>query len=237
MSKILILAQSGFGKSSSYGNIPELGIEGLNPEDTYLITTTSKPLPFRGSKQVFPKTDINNLKGGKRLVSNNADEIAATISTLAQAPPIKNIIFDDANYVMQDYYMANALKTGYDVFKKIGSMMDKIFNAAEQVREDQNFIMLAHHEEYKDASSDNISYRMKTVGSMVSQYITPEGKFEVVLFGRQAYNQMEKKALKEFVTNFDGQFPAKSPVGMFDELYIPNDLGIVIKKVDEYYNS
>lgn len=45
----------------------------------------------------------------------------------------------------------------------------------------------------------------------------------------------DKKVVKEFITNYDGQFPAKSPVGMFDEVGIPNDLGLVIKKVKEYY--
>ena len=40
MPKILVLAPSGFGKSTSIGQIPELGIKGLNPEETYLISVT-----------------------------------------------------------------------------------------------------------------------------------------------------------------------------------------------------
>ena len=38
----------------------------------------------------------------------------------------------------------------------------------------------------------------------------------------------------EFVTNNDGQLPAKSPVGMFKDLYIPNDLGLVSDIIDQY---
>ena len=43
-----------------------------------------------------------------------------------------------------------------------------------------------------------------------------------------------------FVTNrsFDkngAEIPAKTPMGMFDELFIPNDLAFVAKKIDEYY--
>ena len=49
MPKVLVLAPSGFGKSTSLGQIPELGIKGLNPEETFLISVTSKPLPFKGS--------------------------------------------------------------------------------------------------------------------------------------------------------------------------------------------
>lgn len=46
-----------------------------------------------------------------------------------------------------------------------------------------------------------------------------------------------KKILKKyFVTNFDGQYPAKSPYGMFPDIYISNDLGYVVEKINEYYS-
>jgi hypothetical protein len=41
----------------------------------------------------------------------------------------------------------------------------------------------------------------------------------------------------QFVTNNDGQYPAKSPIGMFNELYIPNDLGVVSEIIDNYNNG
>jgi hypothetical protein len=112
--------------------------------------------------------------------------------------------------------------------------MDAIFSAME-TSSDVNFIMMAHYEEFKDSSADTISYRYKTTGKMVNDYITPEGKFDIVLYGKQSYDEQEKKVTKQFVTNYDGQFPAKSPVGMFEQTYIPNDLGAVIETVNEYY--
>jgi hypothetical protein len=135
---------------------------------------------------------------------------------------------------MQDYYMSNALKKGYDVFKEIGSFMNAIFSVMESSYT-VNFFMMAHYEEYKDSNEDTISYRFKTVGKMTRDFITPEGKFDVLLFGKQFYDEQNKKVIKNFVTNFDGRFPAKSPVGMFNELYIPNDLGYVEKAVKAYY--
>lgn len=57
-----------------------------------------------------------------------------------------------------------------------------------------------------------------------------------MLYGRAYFDEKEKKSIREFVTNDDGFFPAKSPVGMFD-LYIPNDLGFVVNKIEEYYNG
>jgi hypothetical protein len=234
MAKALILAQSGFGKSSSLGKIPELKILGLDPKETFVISATSKPLPFKGSQKQYPVGKVTE-KATRRYISNKGDNIAKVITHLiAERPEIKNVILDDANYVMQDYYMANAMKKGYDIFKEIGVFMDKIFSAMEASHE-KNFFMLAHFEEFKDSSADTVSYRFKTVGKMTQDYITPEGKFDIVLYGKQSYDEQGKKAIKEFVTNYDGQFPAKSPVGMFDKLYIPNDLGYVTKKIEEYY--
>ena len=236
MAKVLVLGASGFGKTTSIGNIPEFNIKGLNPEETFIISATSKPLPFKGSKRSYPVGKPND-KDVRRYVTNEGDKIAAAIEyILENKPEIKNIVLDDSNYVMQDYYMANALRKGYDVFKEIGVFMDKIFSAMEKSW-NVNFFMLAHFEEFRDSSADTVSYRFKTTGKMTQDYITPEGKFDVVLYGKQSYNEQDKKVTKQFVTNYDGQFPSKSPVGCFDELYIPNDLGYVADKLEEYYNG
>lgn len=170
MAKTLVLAASGFGKSSSFGSIPELGIKGLNPKTTFVISATSKPLPFKGSGRIYKIMDPENppiAENGNRLISNNGHFIAKTISyILMNRPEITDIVIDDANYIMQDYYMANAMKKGYDTFKEIGASMHAIFTAMEGSNT-VNFFMLAHYEEFRDSSADTISYRFKTVGKMV----------------------------------------------------------------------
>jgi hypothetical protein len=40
----------------------------------------------------------------------------------------------------------------------------------------------------------------------------------------------------QFVTNRVDVYPAKTPLGMFEEQYIPNDLNLVINKIQEYYD-
>ena len=70
------------------------------------------------------------------------------------------------------------------------------------------------------------------------EYVTPEGKFDVTLVGRSRFDAGQKKIVKEFITNEDEFISSpKSPYGMFPELYIPNDLGLVVAKVNEYYNG
>jgi hypothetical protein len=115
MGKILVLAKSGFGKSTSIGEIPELNLKGLNPKETYIISCVNKPLPFRGANSKYIITDVNNIAKGNRIITNQSEDVAKVITMLANPnSPFKNIILDDMNYMSQDYYMKNALKGGWD---------------------------------------------------------------------------------------------------------------------------
>lgn len=139
---------------------------------------------------------------------------------------------------MQDYYMDNALKGGWDTPKKIGYFMGKIFSSIEKYgNSDKNVIVLAHGEEV--LQQDNRVYiKLKTTGKMIDEYITPEGKFDVTLVGKSRFDSVKRQVIKEYITNEDEYTSSpKSPYGMFDSLYIPNDLGLVVDKVNAYYNG
>lgn len=244
--KVLILAKSGFGKSTSIGeqheheNGLDIDIEGLNPEHTYVISATTKDLPFRGSRRMFPETTWEALQRGdtkgRRISTNNAYIAAEVIKFLIPIEKIQNIVIDDVNYYQADYMMENSLKSGWDAPKKAAHMLGAIFNACELAGVVKNIYMMAHYESYKVNTAGDLEYRMKTTGQASNEYITPEGKFDIMFFGKQYIDEVTKKKVKVFVTNFDGEFNAKSAPGMFP-LYIPNDLGYVAKKIDEYYNA
>jgi len=244
MSKILVLGSSGSGKSTAIGNVPKLKIKGLDPTSTFIIACSSKGLPFGGWMNLYKKAKIRFENNAPKQISPEGNyyhtvngHLIAKIITLVNTTrsDITTIVIDDLNYVMQDYYMEKGVKGGYDVFKQIGHFMGMIFNAIDAVDiREKNVIVNAHFEEFKAKNNDTISFRFKTVGKMVQDYVTPEGKFEIVLFTTQTYDQENKTVSKQFVTNYDGEFPSKSPVGMFDELYIPNDFGYVIERVNAY---
>jgi len=77
--------------------------------------------------------------------------------------------------------------------------------------------------------------KIKTAGQLIDQYVTMEGLFTTVLYAESEFNPLTSKIEYFFKTNSDGRNTAKSPFGMFDDLKIPNDLGLVAKKVREYY--
>lgn len=84
---ILVLGESGHGKTTSLRN--------LNPKETFIISTTAKPLPWRGWKKGYTKWDPKNNPNGnwyQTAKSNNVITIMKYVS--AKRPDIKNLIID-----------------------------------------------------------------------------------------------------------------------------------------------
>ena len=255
MAKILVLAKSGFGKTTSYCGREKLGIKGLNPEETYVIQCINRGVPNPKFKLVSGQISISNV--GKTNQSLNNPDILTTgnrlqvdgltgldrfaavaeVINLLKDSPYKNIVIDDFNYLAQDFYMNNAMKGGWDTPKQIGYGMGLVFDSFRSFPENKNLICCAHYEEYKDKNGDSISYKFKTTGKMVDDYITPEGKFDIVLFGKVGYDTENKKPIKHFVKEFDGEYPAKDSLGALDDLpdELPNDMSIIVDKLREIY--
>ena len=68
---------------------------------------------------------------------------------------------------------------------------------------------------------------------MLDSVITLEGLFTYVLFTRVVKDESDGVQYR-FLTNSDGTCTAKSPMGLFEDLLIDNDLDYVIKKIQEY---
>jgi len=239
MALILVLAKSGFGKTTSYCGREKYGIKGLDPKETYVIQCISRNVPNLGYK-LCPSAEIADMAKGNRVQVSTItglerfQRVAQYIDCLKKSP-YKNIIIDDFNYLSQDFYMSNAMKGGWETPKQIGYGMGLIFDSFKGFPEDKNLICLAHYEEYKDKNGDSISYKFKTTGKMVDEYITPEGKFDIILFGKQSFDYESKTPKKVFVKEYDGEFPAKDSLGALDGLpnEFPNDLGIVVEELNK----
>jgi len=214
--KILILGDSGSGKSTSTRN--------LDPKSTFYINVIGKPLPFRGWKTKYVE--------GKNMVStHNSDEIVRCIKGVSEErPEIKTIIVDDAQYIMSFEFMARAKEKGFDKFVEIGKHMFDVLKAPDDTRADLTTIFLAHSD---DVSANGYTKtKMKTIGKMLDDKITIEGLFTIVLL---CYPIKEEKKMKYvFVTQSNGTTTAKSPMDMFEDIAIENDLAMVLDKIEEY---
>ena len=228
-----IVGPSGTGKSTSYGQIPEIGNKGLNPEETVVINVAGKPLPFRGWKR---KYDANNKisQGGNYIATSDYKTISEIIKYVSNSrPEIKNIILEDAQYMMAFEFMSRAGENGFKKFSDIGVHFNAVRNEVTQARDNLKVFALWH----PDVNDQDGTMKMKTVGKVTDNYLTPEGLFTIILYTKVELDVSTKKMNYMFVTNNDGRYPAKSPVAMFDEMYMPNDLGLVVDCIDKYYEG
>ena len=104
----------------------------------------------------------------------------------------------------------------------------KVINSAKSARTDLNVIMMFNTEVGKDER-----IKIKTAGSMIDNNIYLDGLFTVIL---ESEIRKEGESLKfGFRTKSDGSSTCKSPAGMFKEDFIPNDMGLVLDIMQEYY--
>lgn len=127
-------------------------------------------------------------------------------------------------------YMDRRTETGFQKFSDIGGDFTDLLRAADGMRDDMKLIFTSHSENTGDAM--NPHWTLKTVGKMVSEKITPEGLFTYVFYAK-VMNEGDKMSYK-LLTNTDGEHVAKTPMDMFNELYVDNDIAEIIKVIDAY---
>ena len=221
--KILVLGDTGSGKSTAARN--------LDPETTFYINVIGKPLPFEGWKSKYKDLNLAD-KTGNYIVTHDHESITKSIRWVSNTrPDIKTIIIDDGQYIMSYEFMNRALEKGYDKFSEMGKHMFDVLNVPDGIREDIVTVFLCHSVDVPINGTTRTM--MKTIGKMLDEKITVEGLFSVVLMS-YAYKNSDKTMKYVFTTQTNGSTPAKSPIGMFEEVMIPNDLKEVINKYNAY---
>jgi hypothetical protein len=165
---------------------------------------------------------------------DDANEISRLLMTISdKALHIKNIIIEDSNYIMGFTMVDKATEVGYTKFSIMAKDMVELFKTGRKLRDDIVVFYLTHPETIEDGG-EIIGYKIKTAGKLIDNQVLLEGLLTVCL-----YTHVEEKkdgtVEYNFITNRFRKFPAKSPDGMFNELKIPNNLQLVVDKVNEYY--
>jgi hypothetical protein len=121
-----------------------------------------------------------------------------------------------------------------DKFTQIGAALAQVAKKPKDLREDLTIFFLTHPEESTDMNG-NRRIKAKTIGKLVDNALTLEGLFSIVLYGKVF--KKDDKLSYGFETVNNGENTCKSPMGMFDEPFIPNDLQYVKECIQKYENE
>ena len=221
---ILIIADSGTGKSTS--------IRHLDPDETFIINIANKPLPFKGWKSNYTAINKENPKGNLASSSSAAGIMKAITHVDQKMPKIKTLVIDDWQYMSSFEYFDRANEKGYDKFTQIAANLATVAKMPKDLRDDLTVIFLTHSEDSTDVNG-NRKIKAKTIGKMIDNTLTLEGLFSIVLFGKVNKND-DGELEYGFETQNNGENTCKSPMGMFEDKFIPNDLQFVKDCIEKY---
>lgn len=207
----LILGESGTGKTCSLRN--------LDPNKCLLIQPVRKPLPFpsKGWQEIKEKGDSGNI-----FVCSDTTKIIKAMKAVSK----EIIVIDDFQYFLISAYMSRRREKSFDKFSEFAGMGFDIVTTASQLDEHKRVYVLGH------STTDEFgTVRLKTIGKMLDSVIVLEGLFTTVL--RTRVDTASNKYY--FMTKNNGHDTTKSPLGMFDESEIENDLAVVDNRIKEYY--
>lgn len=202
----MILGQSGTGKSTSLRN--------MNPAETLLIQMVAKPLPFK-SKEWKPVKD-----GGNVIVSNDSQQVVSAMNKTTR--PV--IVIDDLQYLLATEFMNRAHEKGYEKFTEMARHYYDVVTAATQLPDYKRVYLLSHTD-----TNETGQVKAKTIGKLLDEKITIEGLLTIVL----RTHVINGRYL--FSTQNNGSDTVKTPLGMFNDEFIENDLKAIDEAITEYY--
>ena len=183
----------------------------IDKEDWNLIRVLNKPLPFKGK--------INGW---------STDDYQTVMKCLAQSKA-KNIVLDDAGYLITNMFMTKHSSAGagngvFTLYNQIGDHFWNLIQYIVKLPEDKIVYVIMHED-----TNDFGQIKPKTIGKLLDEKVCIEGMFTIVL------RCIEESGKHLFVTQSADGAVSKSPIGMFEDLTIDNDLLLVEEAIRSYY--
>ena len=216
---IIIMGESGTGKSYSLRNFKE--------EDVTVLNVQNKILPFfdRQLETVSIPDLATKLAGEGGYKPLRVDIVQ---SYLANHHEKRAVVVDDCGYCISEAFMrwstgAEAYDNKYQVYTDIAARIWNLFSAVIEDGDANRIVYFVFHEErQQDGTVD-----LLTVGKLLNEKLKIRGLVTCTL---QSAKEGDKYG---FHTN--NANPAKCPPGLFEDEFIDNDLKAVDARIREAY--
>lgn len=177
------------------------------PDRFGIINVSRKPLPFRSGLKTFDTDDYGKIIGALKA---------------AKTP---SIVIDDSQYLMVNAFMRRSMEKGYEKYNEMANNHWNLIQFVVNSLPEDTIVYFMSHIDRDQLGNE----KAKTIGRMIDQYVTLEGLFTIVL----KTHVMDGKY--SFLTHNSGFDTVKTPLGMFEEDEIDNDLVAVDDIIRAYY--
>lgn len=232
------------GVVGSHSSGKTTGLRNLPPEEIFIVSPTKEDLPWGGSSKYYSVYDPKTKKGNimKTNVLSHLDMIAKEVSN--NMPHIKYLVYEDITHFFNKYTTGEKFRQlgkTKESWSRWGDFGAEAFNAffanLPELRNDLIIIFHFHAEQYMDNGSEKL--KIRTPGTLLEKEFEIPSFFNYLFFTKvlpfDADNPDKERYF--YVTNDDGYYSAKSPMGCFKDMYIPNDMKAVIERIQEFKNN
>lgn len=151
--KILILGNSGTGKSASMRN--------FKSDEVMVISCAGKPLPFKNDFEI---------------IKPKFESIVHDVIQAMDKCKKKVIVIDDFQYLLSFPWLRRIKEKGWEKFEDIQSDYFNIIQACDYMPDDVSVYFMSH-----TTTDENGNEKIKTIGKMLDERIQIEGMFTICL--------------------------------------------------------
>ena len=149
--KVLVIGESGSGKSASLRN--------FNENEVAIFNVSEKPLPFKKKLPMLKTADMKIIAQAIKQNDKNC------------------YIVDDAGLAMTFFLFGRVAETGYGKFTQVAKDFYDMVQAVDKCSDDTVVYFMMHTER----SDDGAKVKAKTAGKMIDSQLTLESLFTIVL--------------------------------------------------------
>lgn len=180
-------------------------LRNFKADEVGIFNVIGKPLPFRGQLPTINGNDYTTIRSALKRNAKRA------------------YVIDDAGYLMQLENFAMADVSGYGKFTKMAKNFEQLLELATLGTDADTITYFMMHPDL----DENGRMKPKSIGKMLDNQLGIEGMSPLVLV-----TDVDDSGYW-FLTNGPGA--EKSPLGMFEDARIPNDLKAVDTAAREYW--